>query len=65
MTIPDNVKADILVQALPWIRRYAGKPVVVKYGGAAMVNEGVRTAVAQDLVLMSCVGIRPVLVHGG
>jgi acetylglutamate kinase len=65
MTIPDNVKADILVQALPWIRRYAGKTVVVKYGGAAMVNEGVRTAVAQDLVLMSCVGIRTVLVHGG
>jgi acetylglutamate kinase len=65
MSIPDNVKADILAQALPYIRRYQGKTVVIKYGGAAMANEGVRVAVAQDLVLMSCVGIRTVLVHGG
>jgi len=54
-----------LVEALPYIRKWAGKTVVVKYGGAAMTNEGVREAVAQDLVLMGVVGIRTVLVHGG
>jgi acetylglutamate kinase len=65
MTIPDNVRADILIQALPYLRKFAGKTVVVKYGGAAMVNEGVRNAVIQDLILMRQVGMRPVLVHGG
>ncbi|MFZ2781445.1 MAG: acetylglutamate kinase [Rectinemataceae bacterium] len=65
MTIPDNVRADILIQAMPYFRKFAGKTFVVKYGGAAMVNEGVRNAVAQDLVLMRQVGMRPVLVHGG
>jgi acetylglutamate kinase len=61
----DNEKAAILAQALPYIQRYRGKTIVVKYGGAAMVNESLRAAVAEDLVLMSCVGIRTVLVHGG
>jgi acetylglutamate kinase len=61
----DNRKAAILAQALPYIQRYQGKTIVVKYGGAAMVNESLRAAVAEDLVLMSCVGIRTVLVHGG
>ncbi|HTX73419.1 MAG TPA: acetylglutamate kinase [Rectinemataceae bacterium] len=65
MTIPDNVRADILAQALPYLSRFAGKTIVVKYGGAAMTNEGVRTAVAQDLVALSGAGIRMVLVHGG
>lgn len=65
MTIPDNVRADILIQAMPYFKKFAGKTFVVKYGGAAMVNEGVRNAVAQDLVLMRQVGMRPVLVHGG
>lgn len=65
MTVPDNVRADILAQALPYMRRFAGKTLVVKYGGAAMTNEGVKTLVAQDLVALSCVGIRIVLVHGG
>jgi acetylglutamate kinase len=63
--IPDNERAAILAQALPYIKRYACKTIVVKYGGAAMVNESLRSAVAEDLVLMSCVGIRVVLVHGG
>jgi acetylglutamate kinase len=58
-------RAAILAQALPYIQEFRGKTVVVKYGGAAMVNEGLRAAVAEDLVLMSCVGIRTVLVHGG
>lgn len=65
MDIPENVRADILVQALPFIKDWMGKTIVVKYGGAAMTNEYVREAVAQDIVLMSTVGIRTVLVHGG
>ena len=65
MDIPENARADILLQALPYIKDWAGKTVVVKYGGAAMTNENVRQAVAQDIVLMSTVGIRTVLVHGG
>ena len=65
MSITDSEKAGLLAQVLPYIQRYRGKTVVVKYGGAAMVNESLRAAVAEDLVLMSCVGIRTVLVHGG
>lgn len=65
MSISDSERASILAQALPYIKRYAGKTVVVKYGGAAMVNESLRSAVAEDLVLMAAVGIRAVLVHGG
>lgn len=65
MEISDIAKAGVLAQAFPWIERYKGKTVVVKYGGAAMVNDGIRAAVVQDLLLMSSVGIRAVLVHGG
>jgi acetylglutamate kinase len=65
MSVSDSERASMLAQALPYIRKYRGKTIVVKYGGAAMVNEGLRAAVAEDLVLMSCVGIRAVLVHGG
>lgn len=65
MSISQSEKAGILAQALPYIQKYRGKTIVVKYGGAAMVNESLRAAVAEDLVLMSCVGIRTVLVHGG
>lgn len=63
--IADNVRADILVQAMPYFKSFADKIIVVKYGGAAMINESVRAAVLQDLVLMRQVGLRPVLVHGG
>jgi acetylglutamate kinase len=65
VSISDSEKAGLLAQALPYIQSYRGKTIVVKYGGAAMVNESLRAAVAEDLVLMSCVGIRAVLVHGG
>ncbi len=58
-------QAETLVQALPYLQRYIGKTIVVKYGGAAMTDDAVKAAVMQDLVLMSCVGIRTVLVHGG
>ena len=63
-----EVKADVLVEALPYIRRFAGKTVVVKYGGNALAGatEGDALALfAQDIVLMHAVGMRPVVVHGG
>lgn len=56
---------DVLVQALPYIKQYWGKTIVVKYGGNAMINEELKQGVMEDLVLMSLVGIRTVLVHGG
>ncbi len=65
MGITESERAGVLAQALPYIQRYQGKTIVVKYGGAAMVNESLRASVAEDLVLMSCIGIRAVLVHGG
>lgn len=58
-------KAKILIQALPYIQKYYGKTVVVKYGGNAMLNEGLKEAVISDLVLLTLVGIKIVLVHGG
>lgn len=60
-----NHSAEVLIQALPYIREYAGKTIVVKYGGNAMVDEGLKAAVMQDIVLMRYVGINPILVHGG
>ena len=61
----NNERAAVLSQALPYIKEFRGKTLVVKYGGAAMINESLRAEVASDLALMSCVGIRAVLVHGG
>ncbi|MCL6518653.1 MAG: acetylglutamate kinase [Armatimonadetes bacterium] len=58
-------QAEILVQALPYIRQYYGKTIVVKYGGNAMVDERLKQGVMKDIVLMHYVGMRPVLVHGG
>jgi acetylglutamate kinase len=58
-------RAELLANALPYIQKFQGKTVVVKYGGNAMINEGLKAAVIQDIVLMACVGIRTVLVHGG
>ncbi len=58
-------KARTLVEALPWLRAFAGKTLVVKYGGHAMTDEACRTSFAQDVVLLRHVGIRPVIVHGG
>ena len=63
-----QVKADVLVEALPYIRRFAGKTVVVKYGGNALAGASDGDALAlfaQDIVLMHAVGMRPVVVHGG
>jgi len=58
-------QAEVLIQALPYIKQYAGKTVVVKYGGAAMLDAALQAAVMQDVVLMRYVGINPILVHGG
>ncbi|CAM6089118.1 unnamed protein product [Calypogeia fissa] len=58
-------RVDILAEALPFIQRFQGKIVVVKYGGAAMKDPSLKDGVIKDLVLLSCVGLRPVLVHGG
>lgn len=58
-------KASILIEALPYIKKFRGKEVVIKYGGAAMENDEIRRNVLHDLVFMNFVGIKPVLVHGG
>lgn len=58
-------QAEILAQALPYIQKYSGKTVVIKYGGNAMINEQLKASVISDIVLLSCVGIKVVLVHGG
>lgn len=58
-------KANILIEALPYIRKFHGKTIVIKYGGHAMVNEDLKKAVMQDVILMKLVGMHPVVVHGG
>jgi acetylglutamate kinase len=63
--ISNNSRAEVLINALPYIQRFRGKTIVVKYGGNAMINGELKTAVMQDVVFMSCAGIRTVLVHGG
>ena len=57
--------AQVISRALPYIQRFAGKTVVVKYGGNAMVDDGLKESFARDIVLMKAVGINPVVVHGG
>jgi acetylglutamate kinase len=61
----DATRVRVLSEALPYIQKFAGRTVVVKYGGAAMKDSSLKEDVIRDLVFMSCVGIRPVLVHGG
>lgn len=58
-------RAQILVEALPYIQKYRGKVLVIKYGGNAMVNEELKQAIIQDVVLLNMVGVQVVLVHGG
>ena len=65
MNISNNERAQVLVQALPYIKKYTGQTVVVKYGGNAMLDEALKSAVMSDIVLMRLVGINVVLVHGG
>jgi acetylglutamate kinase len=55
----------VLIEALPYIQQYQGKTMVIKYGGNAMVDDNLKKSFAKDIVLMKCVGINPVIVHGG
>lgn len=65
MNISNADRARILVHALPYIQKYNGKIVVVKYGGNAMINEKLKDSVIRDIVLLSLIGVKVVLVHGG
>ena len=65
MEISNAQRASILVHALPYIQEYTGKVIVVKYGGNAMVNEELKDSVMRDIVLLSLIGVKVVLVHGG
>jgi acetylglutamate kinase len=58
-------KANILIESLPYIRKFYGKTFVIKYGGAAMVEEKLKDAFAQDIVLLSFIGIKTIIIHGG
>src|SRR5688572_25824461 len=58
-------KAKILAEALPYIRRFHGKTIVIKYGGSAMMDDKLKASFAHDIVLLKLVGINPVVVHGG
>ncbi|RMF43059.1 MAG: acetylglutamate kinase [Deltaproteobacteria bacterium] len=58
-------KANVLMEALPWIRRFYGKTIVIKYGGNAMVDEKLKEGFARDVILMKYIGLNPVVVHGG
>ncbi|KAI4379715.1 hypothetical protein MLD38_005976 [Melastoma candidum] len=58
-------RVDVLSESLPFIQKFRGKTIVVKYGGAAMKSDDLQSSVIKDIVLLSCVGLRPVLVHGG
>jgi acetylglutamate kinase len=58
-------KADVLLEALPYMRRFAGRVVVIKYGGHAMLDETLKSGFAEDVVLLKSLGLRPVVVHGG
>ena len=60
-----SAKAQTLVEALPWLERFRGAVVVVKYGGNAMVDDDLKAAFAQDIVFLRYAGLRPVVVHGG
>ncbi len=65
MHITNADRARILVHALPYIKKYTGKVVVIKYGGNAMVNEKLKNSVMRDIVLLNLIGVKVVLVHGG
>ena len=58
-------KAQVLIEALPYIQRFNRKIIVVKYGGSAMVDENLKRQVIQDVVLLKLVGFKPIIVHGG
>lgn len=63
--ITDELKARVLIEALPYMRRFASRTIVIKYGGHAMVDEYLKRGFAQDVVLLKYIGLHPVVVHGG
>ncbi len=65
MELNNAQRAEVLTQALPYIQNYSGKIVVVKYGGNAMINDELKSAVMHDITLLSLIGVKVVLVHGG
>lgn len=65
MSFNEIDRAQVLAEALPYIQKFTGKTIVVKYGGNAMVSDELRHAVISDIILLSLVGIRVVVVHGG
>ena len=65
MDISNAQRAHILVEALPYIKKYNGKIVVIKYGGNAMINDDLKQRVMEDIVLLSLMGVKVVFVHGG
>lgn len=65
LQIDANARVRVLSEALPYMQQFAGRTIVIKYGGAAMKDSALKDKVMRDIVFMACVGIRPVLVHGG
>ncbi|MFV0504540.1 MAG: acetylglutamate kinase [Lachnospirales bacterium] len=63
--VSNQVKSEILVNAIPYIQKYFGKIVVIKYGGSAMLKESLKNSVMEDIVLLNLIGVKVVLVHGG
>ena len=64
-TANDALRVSVLSEALPYIQRFAGRRIVIKYGGAAMAHAELQAAVFRDIALLACVGVQPVVVHGG
>src|SRR5262249_13818977 len=64
-TLSASERADILIEALPYLREFSGKTIVIKYGGNAMTDEGLKERLVPDIPFLQYVGVRPILVHGG
>ena len=65
MELTNLQPAEVITQALPYIQKYHNKIIVIKYGGNAMISEDLKMQVMEDIVLLSLIGVKPVLVHGG
>ena len=65
MEFSNAERAEVLTAALPYIKKYSGKTIVIKYGGNAMINEQLKQQVMEDIVLLWLIGVKVVLVHGG
>ena len=63
--IINDTQVQTLIEALPYLRDFKDKTIVVKYGGNAMLNDQIKNKVLQDIVFLQCAGMRPVVVHGG